>query len=161
MKNPYLNLLSKNAKIVIPFCEGAEKINLLNSKKVFPGKVGDLIREIRPKNPEQPSTQATEVEVHETVQRIQYFTDVFTDPDNQFLTQTQVVKFLEDNPEWVKEDGWGTYFLCKKKGTSKLRYFVVCVYLDDNDLKSIEIDLLYETSCIPGRICRFVIPVKN
>lgn len=42
------------------------------------------------------------------------FKQLFTDPENQWMTQEEVIQFYTDHTDDLRQDGYGTFFLLKK-----------------------------------------------
>ena len=114
-KSNLLNLLYKNETIVLPALSGNRTI--YNSREVFSSYVnGDF--ENWGLNKESKATPRTEVKIYEIV-KYDTFKDIFTslsdNLDSLCLTQDQIIDFCVKYPERLRQDGYGTFFLFKKR----------------------------------------------
>jgi len=60
----------------------------------------------------QPATDLAVCELTEDMT----FKQMFTKPDEMALTQSQILEFIEDNKDKLRQDGYSTFFLFKSKG---------------------------------------------
>jgi len=58
---------------------------------------------------------------------VQIFTGITPDLDKIVMTQAQIIRFCEKYHTWLRQEGYGTFFLTKVGG----EYFVVDVYVSD------------------------------
>jgi hypothetical protein len=122
-----LKVLYENEKIVLPALSGNRTI--YGSKEVFSSvdkdfKNWDL-------NKKSKSTPETEVEIYEMVKDAT-FKDIFVSLSNDLnslcLTQDQIIDFCVKYPERLRQDGYGTFFLFKKRRLFRRdKFFVVVV----------------------------------
>lgn len=81
-----------------------------------------------------PATAETLVDVSEMVKDatfVQIFTGITPDLDKLVLTQTQIIRFCEKHPTWLRQEGYATFFLTKVGG----EYFVVHVFVSSDGLE--------------------------
>jgi hypothetical protein len=75
----------------------------------------------------------TKVSVYELVSHARFaemFNSLSTDLDKLCLTQDQIIEFCTNQSSWLRQDGYGTFFLFKVKD----EFFVCGVYVDDDGL---------------------------
>ncbi len=58
------------------------------------------------------------------------FNSLSTDLDKLCLTQDQIIEFCTNHPSWLRQDGYGTFFLFKVKD----EFFVCSVHVRDGGL---------------------------
>jgi hypothetical protein len=58
------------------------------------------------------------------------FKDVFNKPEKQAMTQSQIIRFCEKHPTWLRQEGSATLFLIKVSN----EYFVADVHVDGDGL---------------------------
>jgi len=76
-------------------------------------------------------TKKTPVQVYEMIKDgtfAQIFGGMSDDLDKLCLTQNQIIRFVQDHRKWLRQDGYGTFFLFKKMN----EFFVANVYLDSD-----------------------------
>lgn len=112
-ENQILRLLSKGQSIIIDACDGTE--TLANARDVFPSGIDpDLKRWGTDKAGR--ATEETAIQVHEMIKDATYaqmFGSLGTDLDKLCLTQHQIKNFCKKNPNWLRQDGYATFFLFK------------------------------------------------
>ncbi|MBN2093950.1 MAG: hypothetical protein JW740_01055 [Candidatus Zambryskibacteria bacterium] len=124
-----LRLISGSKEIVISATAGGRTI--AEAKGIFTGGIDrDFVNwdlntpnEARPKTP---------VEVHEMVEDDNFkaiFDSFNRSLDDLCFTQDQIITFIEDHKDWLRRNGYGTFFLMKKNG----KFFVVYVTLDSDE----------------------------
>lgn len=73
----------------------------------------------------------TKVSVYELVSHARFaemFNSLSTDLDKLCLTQDQIIEFCTNQPSWLRQDGYGTFFLFKINDE-----FFVCIVLVNGD----------------------------
>lgn len=119
----YLRLISGGTKLTVPACFGNRTIAKANG--VFRGHIDrdfvdyglDVVGV---------ATTDTDVEVHELVRQESFYdiyNSVSVDLDKLVLTQDQVISFVEIHRNWLRSDGYGTFFLLREGN----EFFVVRV----------------------------------
>ena len=71
---------------------------------------------------EQKPTKKTKVNVYELI-KDSTMKEIFYDLENMVMTQSQIIKFCEKHPTWLRQDGYTTLFLIREND----EYFVVYV----------------------------------
>jgi len=61
----------------------------------------------------------------------QMFSSLADNLDKLIMSQAQIIWFCEKHPSWLRQDGYGTFFLIKEYG----KYFVVLVDVDGDGLR--------------------------
>lgn len=153
-RNPYLRCISEGQEIMIGETKG--KRTIAKAKDVFPGWIDpdfvnyglDVKGKAKPKIP----AMVLEMEKNGT------FKDVFggfgENLDRLVLEQDQVIKFCEEHADWLRTDGYGTFFLLKEED----EFFVAFVYRLGGGLR------VYADRLSGGRVWdaqfrrRFVVP---
>ena len=130
-ENPSITqLISSNEKLMIEALDGKEYI--FNAKKIFKSYIDSDFKNLG-LNQSGSVTAETLVDVSEIVENAtftQIFTSITTDLDKLVLTQNQIIRFCEKHPTWLRQDGYGTFFLIKENN----EYFVVHVYVFSDSL---------------------------
>lgn len=112
--NIYPKRLSGDTPIIIPACDDSH--TLAEAKEVFKSYIDPDFKKLglnRRWNP----TKETAVVVHELVRDgtfAQMFGSFGVDLDKLCFTQHQIEVFCEKHPDWLRIDGYGTFFLTKK-----------------------------------------------
>lgn len=127
IKDAYLKLISSGQALVIDACDGANV--LADANDVFVYIDPDLKNW---KADQQGSTSGeTFVEVYEMEKKDGTFSQMFgsLSPDLQklCLTQDQIISFVKKHRQWLRTDGYGTFFLF----VSNEQYFVADVFFSD------------------------------
>ncbi|MDD2288843.1 MAG: hypothetical protein PHY55_08395 [Bacteroidales bacterium] len=135
-KSSLLNVLYENEKIVLSALNGNRTI--YNSREVFPSRVDPDFKNWD-LNKKSKSTPETEVKIYEMVKNAT-FKDIFTslsdDLDSLCLTQDQIIDFCVKYPERLRQDGYGTFFLFKKRRLFRRdKFFVVRVRVSSDGLR--------------------------
>ena len=142
--NEYLKLISGEQEIVIDSCDGTELLS--EATDTFASIDSDFKN--YDANEKGSSTEATKVGVYELIKDSQ-FTDFFNSVgvglDKLCLTQHQIKKFVQKHRNWLRKDGYATFFLFK----SKRKFFVACVIVLDDGALSVSVcrlenDLLWD-----------------
>jgi hypothetical protein len=125
-ENPSITqLISSNEKLMIEALDG--KTHIAGAKNVFKSYIDSDFKNFGLNQPGL-ATAETLVDVSEIVENAtftQIFTSITTDLDKLVLTQNQIIRFCEKHPTWLRQDGYGTFFLIKENN----EYFVVSVYV--------------------------------
>jgi len=127
-KSNLLNVLYENEKIIIPELSGNRTI--YGSKEVFFSYVDKDFKNWG-LNKKSKSTPETEVKIYEMVKDAT-FKDIFTSLSDNLdvlcLTQDQIIDFCVKYPERLRQNGYGTFFLLKKRRLFRRdKFFVVDV----------------------------------
>lgn len=123
--NSILKLISKGESLFIDAVSGKE--TLAQAKDVFPSGIDPDFEEWGPDEASQ-ATEEAPVQVHEMVQDstfAQMFGSLGTDLDKLCFTQHQIKNFCKKHPNWLRADGYATFFIFKAKD----QYFVARVYV--------------------------------
>ncbi|MBP9802792.1 MAG: hypothetical protein KBD14_00585 [Candidatus Pacebacteria bacterium] len=152
-KEVYLKLLSGAETLFLDECDGQSTI--ADSKKNFYSIDSDF-KNYRA-NEKGIATPKTLVEVHEFVKNgkfAQIFGSLNSDLDKLCLTQDQILNFIKNHKNWLRKDGYGTFFLFK----SGEKFFVAFVRVDSLGL-SVCVDRFDRDSVWDAeRQSRFVTP---
>ncbi len=108
-----LKLISEAHEIIIETCDGSQII--ANAKETFKSWIDNDFRNWGT-NKAGKSTQKTPIQVHEMVKNAtfaQMFNSLSIDLDKLCLTQHQIKTFCEVHKEWLRKDGYATFFLFK------------------------------------------------
>ena len=111
---PYLKLISGGKKVIIGATDGKDV--LANAGDVFTGFVDGDFANWGLTEPADP-TEECATQVHELVQDgifEQIYKGLDTELGSLCLTQAQIKKFCVERREWLRKDGYGTFFLFKK-----------------------------------------------
>ena len=123
-----LRLISGSETLVIDEADGTELISA--AKDIFPGGIDpDFVR--WGANEASGPTPVTPVAVYELAQDAT-FAQMFGsagNPQSLCLTQSQIVGFIRKYRNWLRTEGYGTFFLFKSKG----ELFVADVFFYDRD----------------------------
>lgn len=110
-KSKILELISAGEEIIIAPTAGSRTI--ARAKNVFRGWVDPNFKQWGTDMPGK-AKPATPAEVHE-MRRDAIFADMFGSlgrPISELVfTQDQIIRFCEDHPEWLRTDGYATFFL--------------------------------------------------
>jgi hypothetical protein len=150
-------LLSKGESILIDACDGKEI--LADAKDVFKSGIDSDFKNWNTNKPGK-NTEETAVQVHEIVKDstfAQMFGSFGTDLDKLCLTQSQIKNFCKKNPNWLRTDGYATFFLFKVGD----QFFVAYVYVDSDgfcvDVLRFEYVYVWNAVYAP----RFVVPQQT
>lgn len=133
----FTRLLSRGESIIIADCDGQE--TLANAKDVFKSYIDDGFKNWKINN-KSVATEETPVEVRELVKDatfVQMFGSLGTDLDKLCLTQHQIKMFCKKHSNWLRTDGYATFFLFKENN----QFFVARVYVESGGL-SVSVDHL-------------------
>jgi len=128
-KEVYLKLLSGTETLFLDECDGQSII--ADSKNVFYSIDNDF--KSYGANEKGVATSKTPVEVHELIKDgkfTQIFGSLNSDLDKLCLTQNQILNFIKNHKNWLRADGYGTFFLFKSNG----KFFVAGVNVDSGGL---------------------------
>ncbi|MEK7125292.1 MAG: hypothetical protein AAB880_00040 [Patescibacteria group bacterium] len=113
---PILRLISGRETLVIDETDGTELI--FAAKDMFPGGIDpDFVR--WGANEASGPAPATPVAVHELACNAtfaQMFGSIPADPNRLCFTQSQILGFVKKHRNWLRTDGYGTFFLFKSQG---------------------------------------------
>jgi hypothetical protein len=126
-----LKLLSKGKSIIIDACDGTE--TLATAQEIFMSGIDSDFKNWGTNKPGIATTE-TAVEVHEMVKDTtfaQMFGSLGTDLDRLCLTQHQIKTFCKKHPNWLRADGYATFFLFKVDN----QFFVAYVRVDSDGLR--------------------------
>lgn len=109
----YLKLLSGAETLMLDALDGKE--TLATAKEVFPSGIDGDFKNWGTNKPGI-TTKEIAVDVHELVKDgtfAQMFGSLGTDLDKLCLTQSQIKNFCKKHPEWLRQNGYATFFLFK------------------------------------------------
>ncbi len=119
-----LKLLTKD--LTIPKTDGKETI--AKAKEVF--SYIDSEFEDWTLDNKQPATKEIKVTVLELLENAT-FKGIFTDPNSQVLTQNQILEFIKNHKNQLRQDGYATFFLFKEND----QLFVASLRVDGGELR--------------------------
>ena len=136
--NPYLRLISGGEKVTISACKGGKNANIYNAKKTFPGYIDSDFKDYGINVP-QPATKETDVAVYEMYNKNADFETLFgslgTDLKSlAFESQEQIETFCQENKQWLRTDGYETFFLFAENVGGEENFFVADVGWDSGEL---------------------------
>lgn len=162
-KNPYLRLVSRGENLTISACKEGEKANISNSGKTFLGSVVSDLNNYGINTP-QPATMEVNVAVYEMHNKNGSFKTLFTSLDSNlknlaFESQKQIEKFAQENKQWLRTDGYGTFFLFTENVGDEEKFFVADVFFSPGGLE-VDVDHLSCNCCWNASDShRIVVPV--
>ncbi len=109
----YLKLLSGAETLMLDALDGKE--TLATAKEVFPSGIDGDFKNWGTNKPGI-ATKEQAVDVHELVKDgtfAQMFGSLGTDLDKLCLTQSQIKNFCKKHPQWLRQNGYATFFLFK------------------------------------------------
>lgn len=124
--NTFLKLISIEPLILAP-TDGTK--NLANAKNLF--EYIDLDFENWGTDEKGLATEATPVQVYKMTKDAnfqQMFGSLSSDPSKLCLTQAQIIEFVEKHRNWLRTDGYATFFLFE----SNKKFFVALVCVDSD-----------------------------
>lgn len=163
--NPYLRLISGGKTVTIFACKGGEKANIYHAKKTFPGYIDPCFDSYGINLP-QPAVAKTDVDVYEMYNKDADFKTLFGSFGSDlkslaFESQEQVETFCQENKQWLRTDGYGTFFLFTEKVDGEEKFFVADVFWDSGELRVVvnllSNDDVWDASCAP----RIVVPATK
>jgi len=164
-KNPYLRLISGSETVTISACKGGKKANIYNAKKTFPGYIDSDFKGYGI-NLLQPATDKIEVDVHEMYNKDADFKTLFGSLSSDlkslaFESQEQIEKFCLENKQWLRTDGYGTFFLFTEEVDGEEKFFVAYVFFDSGELWVDVFHLSCDCVWSAGDALRIVVPAKT
>lgn len=137
--NPYLRLISGGQTVSISACKGGKNANIYHAKKTFSGYIDLDFKKYGCDTP-QPATEKTDVDVYEMYKKDADFSTLFGSLSGDlkslaFTSQEQIKKFAQENKEWLRKDGYGTFFLFTEKINSEEKIFVAHVRFNSDVLR--------------------------
>jgi len=121
--NSILKLISKGELLLIDAINGKE--TLAQAEDIFPSGISFDFKKWETDQPGD-ATEETPVQVYEMTQDAtfaQMFGSLGTDLDKLYLTQHQIKNFCKKYPDWLRSDGFATFFPFKVEE----QYFVAVV----------------------------------
>ncbi len=156
-ENTILRLLSKGESIVIDSCDGSE--TLANAKETFKSGIDGDFKNWGTDKPGV-ATEDTAVQVYELVQNAtfaQMFGFLGTDLNKLCLSQSQIKTFCRKYSNWLRQDGYATFFLFKGGD----QFFVAGVLVGSGGLgvcvSRFEYDYVWYAECLH----RMVVPQRT
>ncbi len=128
---PYLKMLSGAETLMLDALDGKE--TLATAKEVFPSGIDGEFKNWGT-NKAGIATKEQAVDVHELVKDgtfAQMFGSLGTDLDKLCLTQAQIKNFCKKHPNWLRKDGYATFFLFKVED----QFFVAFVLVLSDGLR--------------------------
>ncbi len=127
----YLKLLSGAETLMLDALDGKE--TLATAKETFPSGIDGDFKNWGTNKPGI-ATKEQAVDVHELVKDgtfAQMFGSLGTDLDKLCLTQAQIKNFCKKHPQWLRQNGYATFFLFKVED----QFFVANVNVDSGGLR--------------------------
>ena len=127
----YLKLLSGAETLMLDALDGKE--TLATAKETFPSGIDGDFKNWGTNKPGI-ATKEQAVDVHELVKDgtfAQMFGSLGTDLDKLCLTQAQIKNFCKKHPQWLRQNGYATFFLFKVED----QFFVAHVNVDSGGLR--------------------------
>ena len=149
-----LKLISEAHEIIIETCDGSQTI--ATAKETFKSGIDGDFKNWGT-NKAGASTEKTPVQVHEMVKDAtfaQMFGSLGTDLDKLCLTQHQIKTFCEVHKEWLRKDGYATFFLFKVDE----QFFVASVDVRSDGLRVFVFRFEYDFVWDAVRLHRVVVP---
>jgi len=147
-----VRLISGGEKIMIEALDGKEYIS--DAKKTFRSFISGDFKNLG-LNQSGPATAEVLLDVHEMVSNgnfVQIFTDISNHLDKLVMTQSQIIRFCEKHPTWLRREGYATLFLTKVNG----EYLVVYVFVSDGGL-DVLVSRLGDAYVWRGEVCHRVV----
>ncbi|MBI3255839.1 MAG: hypothetical protein HYZ63_02610 [Candidatus Andersenbacteria bacterium] len=122
-----LRLISGEERLMLDPTDGKETIP--NAKAVFPAHIDSDFRNWEADETSEP-TGETRVAVYEMVQDAKFeamFTSLSAEKETLCLTHSQIIGFVKKYRNWLRTDGYATFFLFRSHG----KFFVAYVCFDD------------------------------
>lgn len=137
--NPYLRLISGGETVTISACKGGKNANIYHAKKTFPGYIDSDFNNYGINLP-QPATEKTDVDVYEMYNKDADFRTLFgslsSDLKNlTFESQEQIETFCQENKQWLRTGGYGTFFLFTEEVDGEEKFFVARVGFGSGELR--------------------------
>ncbi len=129
-KSSMLNLISAGEKVMIEALDG--KAYIADAKQTFRSYIDGNFKSWG-LNKAGSTTLETLVDIHEVVEDgnlVKIFTSLNPDLEKLVMTQAQIIRFCEKHPTWLRQEGYGTFFLTKVSD----EYVVVPVYVNSDGL---------------------------
>ncbi len=152
-KEVYLKLISGAETLFLDECDGQSTI--ADSKNIF-YSIDSNFKNYGA-NEKGIATPKIPVEVYEQVKDgtfSQIFGSMNSDLDKLCLGQSQILNFIAKYKNWLRSDGWATFFLFK----SGRKFFVALVLLDSDGLHMGVDHFDYDDVWLAGYRYRFVLP---
>jgi len=127
---PILKLLSNGQTLILEALDGTA--TLAQAKETFKSGIDPDFKNWGTDKPGK-ATEETAVRVHGMVQNAtfaQMFGSLGSDLDKLCLTQHQIKAFCAKHPDWLRQDGYATFFLFKVED----QFFVADVYVYSDGL---------------------------
>lgn len=163
--NPYLRLVSGGETVTISACKGGPKANIYHAKKTFPGYIDSDFKNYGINLP-QPATEKTDVDVYEMYNKNADFRTLFGSLSSDlkscaFESQEQIETFCQENKQWLRTDGYGTFFLFTEKVNDEEKFFVALVFFDSGGLEACVNHLSRDFVWRASFAHRFVVPATK
>lgn len=129
IKNEFLKLISGGETLVLDAVDGSEV--LADAADMFTAGIDSDFRSRGADEPGQP-TPSTPVEVYEMEKNAtfsQMFGSLSADVRKLCFTQAQIKNFVKKHRNWLRTEGYATFFLFESKGN----FFVAYVYFYSDD----------------------------
>jgi hypothetical protein len=152
--NAVLKLISGTETLILDALDGKE--TLATAKEIFPSSIDGNFKNWGT-NKAGIATKKQAVDVHEKVLDgtfAQMFGSLGIDLDKLCLTQSQIKNFCKKHPNWLREDGYATFFLFKVEG----QFFVARVYVDSSGLYVCVDRFEYDGVWLAENFHRLVVP---
>ena len=126
-KSNLLSLLYENEKIILSAL--SENRTIYGSEEVLNSYVDPDFKnwDLNKKNKSAPETEVKIYEMAKDATFKDIFTSLSDDLDSLCLTQDQIIDFCVKYPERLRQDGYGTFFLFKKRRLFRRDKFFVAI----------------------------------
>lgn len=155
IKDRILNLISSKESVVIDAVDGSQ--TLAQASDVFAENIGEDFTDYGTDKPGQ-ATEKTNVLVYEMAKNAnfaQMFGSLNSNLDKLCFTQHQVKQFCKQHQQWLRTDGYSTFFLFKENN----EFFVAHVHLLSDGKLSVYVDLFEDNGvCYADLRHRVVVP---
>ena len=161
VSNPILRCISDGANLFFSACDGSE--TLADAGDVFKSGIDSDFKNWGLSKPIKPTIK-TPAEVYELTKNADFktmFTFLSTDWEKLCVTGHQVKIFCKENADWLRADGFGTFFLTKKNWKNPAiigNLFVAGVRMDSYGLIVHVFRLEYDTLWFADDRPRLVVP---
>lgn len=163
--NLYLRLISGGKTVTISACKGGTKANIYNAKKTFSGYIDSNFNDYGINLP-QPATEKIDVDVYEMYNRDADFRTLFGSlgidlKSCVFESQEQIEKFCQENKQWLRTGGYGTFFLFTEEVDGEEKFFVALVYFVSGGLRADLFHLSDDSAWRASIARRIVVPATK
>ncbi|MCD8527772.1 MAG: hypothetical protein LRY41_00280, partial [Candidatus Pacebacteria bacterium] len=163
--NPYLRLISGGETVTISTCKGGKNANIYHAKKTFPGYIDPDFNNCGINLP-QPATEKTDVDVYEMYNKNADFRTLFGSLSSDlkslaFESQEQIETFCKENKQWLRTDGYGTFFLFTEEVDGEEKFFIADVGFSSGGLMVYVFHLSSDRVWAASAAHRIVVPATK